>query len=53
MIFYLKNRDPQNWRDVQNIQADLGMYIISDRPMTEDEWISARAKTILVFQRGG
>ena len=42
-IFWLKNRRPSEWRDVQNIQTDVGHYIISDRPMTEDEWIKARA----------
>jgi hypothetical protein len=42
-IFYLKNRRPDRWRDVQNIQADVGHYIISDKPMTEEEWIAARA----------
>jgi hypothetical protein len=42
-IFYLKNRRPDRWRDVQNIQADVGHYILSDTPMTEDEWITARA----------
>jgi hypothetical protein len=26
---------PSEWRDVQNIQADVGHYIISDRPLTE------------------
>jgi hypothetical protein len=43
-IFYLKNRRPDRWRDVQNIQANVDLqYIISDRPMTEQEWIEARA----------
>ena len=43
IYFWLKNRRPSEWRDVQNIQADVGHYIISDRPMTEEEWITARA----------
>jgi hypothetical protein len=41
--FWLKNRRPSEWRDVQNIQSDVGIYIISDKPMTEREWIEARA----------
>ena len=41
-IFYLKNRRPDRWRDVQNITADVGHYIISDRPMTEEQWIAER-----------
>jgi hypothetical protein len=40
------NRRPSEWRDVQNIQADVGHYIIADRPMTEDEWIEQRAKVV-------
>jgi hypothetical protein len=43
IIFWLKNRRPSEWRDVQNIQSEVGHYIISDHPMTEDEWITARA----------
>ena len=35
--FWLKNRDPERWRDVQNVEHVLGKYIISDRPMTEDD----------------
>ena len=38
-IFFLKNRRPDRWRDVQNIEAQHGLYIISDRPLTEEEWI--------------
>ena len=46
MIFYLKNRRPDRWRDVQNINADVGHYILSDRPMSEDQWIAERTKVI-------
>jgi hypothetical protein len=45
-IFWLKNRDPENWRDVQNVDHVLGRYIISDRPMTEEEWARERATVI-------
>ena len=45
-IFWLKNRDPENWRDVQNVDHVLGKYIISDRPMTEEEWARERATVI-------
>ena len=44
--FWLKNRRPSEWRDVQNINADVGHYIISDRPLSEDEWIEQRTKVI-------
>jgi hypothetical protein len=45
-IFWLKNRDPKNWRDVQNVDHVLGKYIISDRPMTQEEWAKERATII-------
>jgi len=45
-IFWLKNRRPSEWRDVQNINADVGHYILSDRPMSEDQWIAERTKVI-------
>src|SRR6476661_8214356 len=41
--FWLKNRRPSEWRDVQQIDQAIGHYIISDKPMTEQEWIAARA----------
>jgi hypothetical protein len=43
ICFFLKNRDPQNWRDTQHIDQVSGFYLISDKPMTEEEWITARA----------
>jgi hypothetical protein len=45
-IFWLKNRRPDRWRDVQNINADVGHYIVSDKPMTEEQWIAERTKVI-------
>jgi hypothetical protein len=43
ICFWLKNRRPSEWRDVQHIDQVTGHYIISDKPMTEQEWIEARA----------
>ena len=43
MIYWLKNRRPDRWRDVQNIEAQHGLYIISERPLTEEEWIKQHA----------
>jgi hypothetical protein len=37
-IFWLKNRDPQHWRDSQQMEHVLG-NIISDKPMSEEEWL--------------
>ena len=39
MIWWLKNRRPDRWRDVQNIDHAVGVYHISETPMTEEEWI--------------
>jgi hypothetical protein len=43
-IFWLKNRRPDRWRDVQQLQGEVGHYLLSDRPLTEDEWIEQRTK---------
>jgi hypothetical protein len=45
-IFWLKNRDPANWRDAWQMEHVLGKYLISDKPMTEDEWAKERATLI-------
>jgi hypothetical protein len=45
-IFWLKNRDPKNWRDSQQMEHVVGKYIISDKPMTEEEWVRERADVI-------
>jgi hypothetical protein len=37
-IYWLKNRRKDRWRDVQQVEASLGHYVISERPLTEDEW---------------
>jgi len=42
-IYWTKNRMPDRWRDVQNVEAQHGLYIISERPMTEEEWIREHA----------
>jgi hypothetical protein len=41
-IFWLKNRRPDRWRDVQKLQSELGVYILSDKPLSEQEWIEQR-----------
>jgi hypothetical protein len=45
-IFWLKNRDPQHWRDNQMLEHVLGKYIISDQPMTEERRAKDRATVI-------
>jgi hypothetical protein len=45
-IFWLKNRKPADWRDAQQMEHVLGRYIISDKPMTEEEWIRERATVV-------
>jgi hypothetical protein len=45
-FIWLKNRDPDRWRDVQNVEHVLGKYIISDRPMTAEQWAAERATVV-------
>ena len=45
-FIWLKNRDPERWRDVQNVEHVMGKYIISDRPMTAEQWAAERATVI-------
>jgi hypothetical protein len=45
-IFWLKNRDPANWRDAWQLEHVTGKYVISDQPMTEEQWIKERAVVI-------
>jgi hypothetical protein len=45
-FIWLKNRDPERWRDVQNVEHVMGRYIISDRPMTPEQWAAERATII-------
>lgn len=45
-IFWLKNRRKDRWRDVQQIEGALGHYVISERPLTEEEWTKDRATII-------
>jgi hypothetical protein len=45
-IFWLKNRDPQHWRDTQQLEHVMGKYLISDTPMTPEQWARERADVI-------
>ena len=45
-IFWLKNRDPAHWRDAWQIEHTMGKYVISDKPMTEEQWALERADVI-------
>jgi hypothetical protein len=45
-FIWLKNRDPDRWRDVQNVEHVLGKYIITDKPMTAEQWAAERATII-------
>jgi len=38
-IYWLKNRRPDRWRDVQNIEAEHGVWLISEKPISEEAWI--------------
>ena len=43
MIWWLKNRRPDRWRDAQRIDAAMGHYILSETPMDEETWARERA----------
>jgi hypothetical protein len=45
-FIWLKNRDPEHWRDVQNVEHVMGKYIISDKPMTVEQWAAERATVV-------
>jgi hypothetical protein len=45
-IYWSKNRMPDRWRDQQQIDHVLGKYIISDKPMSEEEWARERADVL-------
>jgi hypothetical protein len=45
-MFWLKNRQPDKWRDVQQLEHQLGKYIISDKPLSIDQWIKERAVVV-------
>jgi hypothetical protein len=46
-IFWLKNRCPSQWRDAWQLEHVTGKYVISHKPLTEDEWIRERGATVL------
>ena len=53
MIFWLKNPDPERWRDAWQVEHSLGKYVISDKPMTEEQWALERADVIDVTPSDG
>jgi hypothetical protein len=42
----LKNRQPDKWRDVQQLEHVTGKYLISDKPLTPKQWIKERALVV-------
>jgi hypothetical protein len=45
-IFWMKNRDPAHWRDAWQLEHVTGKYVISDKPLSAEEWIKARAVVV-------
>ena len=45
-IFWLKNRDPARWRDTWQLEHVTGKYVISDKPLTEEQWLRERATVV-------
>jgi hypothetical protein len=46
-IFWLKNRQPGQWRDAWQLEHVTGKYVVSDKTLTEDEWIAARGADVI------
>jgi hypothetical protein len=46
-IFWLKNRNPSAWRDAWQLEHVTGKYVVSDRTLTEDEWIRERGADVI------
>jgi hypothetical protein len=46
VVHYLEHVDPDRWRDVQNVEHVMGKYIISDKPMTIEQWAAERAVVV-------
>jgi hypothetical protein len=44
----LQNRDPARWRDAWQLEHVVGKYVISDTPLTADEWIKQTGATLIV-----
>ena len=45
-MFWLKNRQPDKWRDAHQLEHVTGEYIISDKPLSVEDWIAARAVVV-------
>jgi hypothetical protein len=45
-VFWTKNHDPTHWRHSQQLEHMLGKYLISDQPMSEEDWARERATVI-------
>jgi hypothetical protein len=46
-IFRVKNRDPARWSDAWQLEHVTGKYVISGKPLTEDEWIEQTGATVI------
>jgi hypothetical protein len=46
-IFWLKNRNPTQWRDAWQLEHVTGKYVVSDKTLTEDEWIKERGADVI------
>jgi hypothetical protein len=42
-----QNRDPARWRNAWQLEHVAGMYVISDTPLTGDEWIKQTGATVV------
>jgi hypothetical protein len=42
-----QNRDPARWWNAGQLEHVAGMYVISDSPLTGDEWIKQTGATVV------
>jgi hypothetical protein len=46
-IFWLKNRVPAQWRDAWQLEHVTGKYVVSDKTLSEGDWIRERGADVI------
>jgi hypothetical protein len=46
-IFWLKNRNPAQWRDAWQLEHIRGKYVVSDTTLSEEDWIRERGADVI------
>jgi hypothetical protein len=45
--WWLKNRNPAQWRDAWQLEHVTGRYVVSETTLTEDQWIKERGTDVI------